>query len=175
MKDWIKALVVILCLSSSSLFSQNLVYSAYNWEEDPKLHDIPEADLTDNYTIVKDKSIVEYVYEESGNMVVYETTHMIIRFNNAEGIEARNKVYISYRGILEEMELKARTITSDGKVVELDKSQVKKSDIEDIGECLFFAMEGVDVGSEIEYLYTNKKSPRYYNEWTVQGLSLIHI
>ena len=105
---------------------------------------------------------------------MYETRHTIIHFNNEKGIEEMNKIYVSYSSILEEMDLKARTITPDGKVIPLSKSSVKKVDnLENAGSFLIFAMEGVEKGGEIEYLYTNKKSTSTFAKWVIQKDQLV--
>lgn len=96
-----------------------------------------------------------------------------MHFNNEKGIEEMNKVYVASKNILEEMDLKGRTITSEGKVIPLSKSSVKRVDnIDNKGAFLMFAMEGIDKGGEIEYLYTNKKSPSTNSSWNVQTEAL---
>lgn len=163
------ALIFFLNLFILGLSAQELAYKNYEWESNPQLHQLSEEEKESNYTTLKETTILEYVYESSGELVMYETKHVIIHFNNEKGIEQMNKIYIPYSRILEEIDLKARTITSDGKVILLSRSSVKKVDnIEDAGSFLIFAMEGVDKGGEIEYLYTNKKTPNLNGIWTVQ-------
>jgi hypothetical protein len=100
---------------------------------------------------------------------MYETRHIIVHFNNEKGIEEMNKIYIPYTTVLEDVELKARTITHDGKVIPLSKSAIKKvDDLEEKGPFVIFAMEGVDKGGEIEYLYTYKKSYKTNNSVYIQ-------
>ncbi len=140
-----------------------LAYKKYSWEASPKIHQLTNEEKEGNYVILKEKRIYDYVYESSGDLVLYETIHKIIHVNNEKGIEEMNKIYVSYTKILEEMDLKARTITPNGKIIQLSKNSVKKIDnLENSGPFLIFAMEGVEKGGEIEYLYTNKKSPSLF-------------
>lgn len=165
----IKTLIIIgfFCFTCGN--AQDIAYKKYIWESDPKIHELSKVETESNYIVLKEKILLEFVYESSGQLVMYETRHCIIHFNNEKGIEEMNKIYVSYATILEEMDLKARTITSDGKVIPLSKSDVKKvDDLENLGPFLIFAMEGIDKGGEIEYLYTNKKSYNKNSSWSLQ-------
>ncbi len=165
----IQLLLALLMLSSLSLLAEQLAYQKYDWERDPVLHTLEPGDTADNYLVLKDKTILDFTYEQTGELVMYETRHIIIHINNEKGIEEANKVYIPYSTVLEQVAVKARTIMSNGKVIMLSKSAVKKVDnLEDHGPYLIFAMEGVDKGGEIEYLYTMKKSYNSYNSVRVQ-------
>jgi hypothetical protein len=150
--------------------AQDAVYKKHNWQASPKIHELSEQEKEFNYIKLKQKIIFEYMYESSGELVMYETVHDIIHFNNEKGIEEMNKIYISMAKVLEEMDLKARTITPDGKVIILNKSNVKTVDnLENNGPFTIIAMEGVEKGAEIEYVYTYKKSPSIYFAWNLQN------
>jgi hypothetical protein len=165
----IKLLTYFLLFSLFQANAQSLEYKKYKWEAEPKLHDINTADKEGNYTVLLDKTIVEFAYNSENQLEMFETKHTIIRLNNDKGIEAMNKVYISTASAVEEIDLKARTITSAGKVINLNKSAIKKVDnYEDAGPFTIFAMEGIDVGSEIEYIYTNKRNFRLNNSVFLQ-------
>jgi hypothetical protein len=159
---------ILLAISISlttlpQLFAQDLAYKKYTWETLPKLHTITDSEKESNYVTIKDKNIYEYVFETSGELVMYETSHNIIHFNTDAGVEAMNKIYIPLSSVLEEIDLKARTITATGKIIYLNKDGVKKvENLDDSGPYLIFAMEGVEKGAEIEYMITNKKSASTY-------------
>lgn len=158
-----------IALFSVAQTTTDFAYKKYTWEPTAKLHELTAKEKEGNYVVLKDKIIIEEVYEASGQLVEYATRHTIIHFNNEKGIEEMNKIYVPYANILEEMDLKGRTITSEGKIIPLSKSNVKKVDnIGESGAFLIFAMEGIDKGGEIEYLYTNKKSFSTNSTWTLQ-------
>jgi hypothetical protein len=159
----IKLLAIFSVLALTKLSAQEFVYKKYTWDAAPKIHQLTAEEKEGNYVVLKEKRIYDYAYESSGELIVYETVHKIIHLNNEKGIEEMNKIYVSYSKILEEMDLKARTITPDGRIIQLSKNSIKKVDnLENSGPFLIFAMEGVEKGGEIEYLYTNKKSPSIY-------------
>jgi hypothetical protein len=152
--------VVLFFLASLCLKAQNLAYQSYTWEASPKLHDLTGAEKKENSVNIKLLRSFEYAFVESRELVMYVTVHIIVKVNNEKGVEAKNKVYISRAGVLEEMDLKARVIDKNGKVIPLDKAGVKKIDnYENAGPFTIFALEGVEPGCEIEYLYTNKETP----------------
>ncbi len=135
------------------------VWQDYKWDAAPKLHEISDEEKKEDYTYLKFNRSFEYVYESSGELVMYITTHIIMRINNEKGVESRNKVFIPTGSVIEEMELKARVIDKNGKVIVMDKAGVKKVDnYEDSGPFTIFALEGVEPGCEVEYVYTNKES-----------------
>jgi hypothetical protein len=152
------------------LLAQEPVYKKYTWDANPKIHELTSEEKESNYIKLKDKLVLDYVYETSGELVMYETVHEIIHLNNEKGVEEMNKIYVPYSKILEEMDLKARTITPDGKIIPLSKSSIKKVDnLENAGAYLIFAMEGVEKNGEIEYVYTNKKTPTLYSYYRIQN------
>lgn len=165
----IRTFLILSLIVVARLSAQDFAYKKYQWEANPKIHELTAEEKEGNYVKLKQKLIFDYVYESSGELVVYETIHEIIHFNNEKGVEEMNKIYVSYGRILEETDLKARTITADGKIIPLNKSSIKKVDnLENSGPFLIFAMEGVEKGGEVEYIYTNKKSPLIYSYWKMQ-------
>lgn len=162
-------ILTLLMLCFIQINAQDFAYKKHTWEKNPVIHQLTAEEKENNYTYLKEKIMYEFAYEASGELIVYETKHVIIHFNNEKGIEQMNKIYIPYARIVEEIDLKARTITSAGKVIPLSRSSVKKvDDVENSGSYLIFAMEGVDNGGEIEYMYTNKKTANIYGTWTLQ-------
>ena len=156
----IELLAILGIIAITKLSAQEFAYKKYTWDATPKIHQLTDEQKEGNYAVLKEKRIYDYAYESSGELIVYETVHKIVHVNNEKGIEEMNKIYVSYSKILEEMDLKARTITADGRIIQLSKNSVKKVDnLENSGPFLIFAMEGVETGGEIEYIYTNKKSP----------------
>src|SRR5687767_13775360 len=67
-----------------------------------------------------------------------------------------NKIYIPVYRNAEMTDVRARTILKNGKVIDLPASKIKE--VEEDGRVYkLFAMEGVEKGSEVEYLYTMKR------------------
>ena len=96
-----------------------------------------------------------YEYDQNGNYICYVTRHNIIRANNDEALNKSNKIYIPLRNTLELSALKARAITRDNKIIDFDENNIKELEDENSGYKIL-AIEGAEVGGEIEYFYTLK-------------------
>ncbi|PHS01828.1 MAG: hypothetical protein COA80_01805 [Leeuwenhoekiella sp.] len=146
----------ILAICSLSLKAQESpVYQNYNWE------DIPQYDtsISDSIGIVglKDKMIVEFIFEND-NFVEYFLEHKAYLLNSDERIEEYNKIYLPYNNNSELQVNKARVIKPNGEVVELDESQILTAEDEETQRAYkFFAFEGIEKGSVIDYYYVVKK------------------
>jgi hypothetical protein len=104
------------------------------------------------------KSHVQYEYAfENDEFVMYTTHHKIIYVNSNEAIQKHNRIFIPMNGTMALTNLKARSINKSGKTVYFDESNLKEIKEEASGNTYqIFAMDGVEIGSEIEYLYTRK-------------------
>src|SRR6185312_14909444 len=59
------------------------------------------------------------------------------------------------------IDIKARAISKDGKITNLDPKNIKTLDnYENLGPFRIFAIDGIEIGSEVEYLYTVKRPYR---------------
>ena len=162
-------LTILLLLFSGSLVAQT-VSTKYEWEAKPKPHDITSAEASNSVIGLKDQRILEYAFDSKGQMAMYYTRHVIAKVNTQEGIEQFNKIYIPVGGVIEIGKLKARSVSKDGKVTVLDKNDIKSSDnVESKGDYKHFAMEGLEPGSEVEYLYTLKYDINLYGNEKLQA------
>lgn len=157
-KPTVFLLFVLLSGLGAIIAQPAYTHHTYNWAENPTLFPVSDAELTESAVIIKDKHIIEYAYDpQSDTLFVYETSHKIVRVNDDKGVEDFNKVYVPMRDVAAFTELKARAINKDGKVVELNKNNIKEiKDAEDYGSLKIFAIEGVEKGGEVEYFYTTK-------------------
>ncbi len=141
----------------------SVIYKDYAWEKDPKLS-VLDSNLKDESEVVlKYKSCLEYVYnDELGRLEQYSLMHKIIKVNSDDAVEANNRVYLPLRNINNVVFQKARVITSKGEVIEVNKSDIKEAeDEENKRKYKYFALRGVDVGSEIETMYLVERVPSY--------------
>lgn len=110
--------------------------------------------------VILDKRIIEYYFKDN-DIVMYVTNHKIVRVNSDKAIEEANAVYISIpEGVtIEDME--ARSITKDGKITPLNPANIKEVDnYQNMGRFKIFAIDGIELGSEVEYLYTISEPTR---------------
>lgn len=141
------------------LFSQNYFYKTYTWEKQPALYKATDVEKKSPLVLVKDYTIIEAAYDKDGQAVIYETHHRKYHVNTQKGVEEVNKVYISTAQVNEEIDLKARCLTAENKLIPFNSDNVKRVDnIDNTGPYTIFTIDGVDIGSDVEYIYTNKRT-----------------
>ena len=159
----IKKILFLFLLATTTSFAQ--YYKTYNWSEKPTLHSLSEKEMNESSVGIIKKVIVEYkpgVFAQ--NIKLFETTHTLTKVNDDKGISRHNTVYIPMYQVEDVIDIKARTITKDGKITLLNKDNIKEvKNVEEYGDFKIFAIEGVERNSEIEVLYTVEK------EYDMQG------
>lgn len=158
-----KQIVVVAAFLFSTGFinAQTFDYShRAKWIETPEKHNVSKEFTAASAVGILDDRSIEYKLEGE-NIMLYVTYHRIFKINDDKGIEMFNKVYLPVYPGAEITQLKARTILSSGKIINVPSEKIKE--IEEEGQRYkLFAMEGVEKGAEIEYLYTTKKEPSYF-------------
>lgn len=152
-----KLFILGLLLTATTSFGQ--FHKSYNWEEERSLHQVDTDKLESSSLTILRKTIVEYRPSAiSQGIDFFETTHNIVRVNDEAGVAQETQIYIPMYRVKEIIDLKARTINKDGKITLLDEKNIKKvENVEEYGDFQIFAIEGVEIGSEIELLYTLHK------------------
>ncbi|PHR69258.1 MAG: hypothetical protein COA67_11050 [Lutibacter sp.] len=163
-----KIFSIALLLIATTSFSQH--FKTYDWKENPTLHELSEEENAESSIAILKKNIVEFKQSVITNDInVYETTHNIIRVNDDIGIAKHNQVYISMRNVKKIKSIKARTISKEGKITNLDENNIKQiENVEEYGDFQIFAIEGAENGSEIEVLYTVEKEFSPFGSETLQ-------
>ena len=142
-------------------------YNKFQWQATPTLHKIDEGFLNEAAVIVAEDKVMEYVVEKDG-FYAYKTMHRIAHINNDKGIEYFNKIYLPFDEGLQMMDVKARTILPNGKIIQFDQTNIK--DLKE-GDRTYkiFALDGLTKGCEIEYYYTIKKYPSFFGREMVSS------
>jgi len=154
-----KLLFYVICFSQLIFSQTEPFYTNYSWEENPSY--IIEESVDDPLIALKDKILIEFYFQEDG-LVEYFLEHRVLWLNSDEKIESFNKVYLPYTSNSELKVNKARVIKKGGEVIDLDESKILTAQDEETGQNYkFFAFEGIEKGSFIEYYYVVKRYPRY--------------
>ena len=133
-------------------------YRGYDWEGKATKKPLTEEERKETAIVLKDFKGYQYTYNLKGELVLHTVEHKIIWVNSDNAIEGNNKVYVPLWDVIDIVQLKARAIKKDGTTVELDKSNIKEIENEETGgQYQIFAIEGVEVDSEIEYFYVWEK------------------
>jgi len=163
-----KILFISLFLLSISGFSQ--YYTTYDWSKSPSIHQLNPTETKESSVAILKKKIIEFSQSKlTKDIAVYETTHNIIHVNDEAGVARHAQIYIPMHRVKKIMSIKARTITKDGKVTNLDEDNIKQiENVDEYGNFQIFAIEGAEIGSEIEVLYTLKKDFSPFGSETIQ-------
>jgi len=154
-------ILVILLLPALVTYSQNTLYvSNYDWDSNPG-YSIGTSNEKPMMAL-KEKYVVEFAYSEDDALEEYYLEHKALWLNSNERIDAYNKIYLPYSSTSKLLKSKARVITKGGKIIELDDSKILSAQDEETGKYYkYFAFEGVEKGSIIEYFYVEKKQPSF--------------
>ncbi|EMR03939.1 DUF3857 domain-containing protein [Cesiribacter andamanensis] len=146
-------------------------YEAYSWDKSPKLAKLPPAEIKAHQEITLLRHVqYEFVYESNNSPTMYYTRHETTRVNNDKAVAANNRIYIPMYRVQELVDVRARTIQPDGRVVEINKADIKEVEDKEAGAGYkIFAIDGAVVGSEIEFYYTCKMTPKFYGREYFQG------
>jgi hypothetical protein len=158
----IVALAGIMLLNT--LFCKAQVDGLYTeiqpWVASPVLHSMPAMFSGESAVYLMDSRTFDYKLEGK-NLVQYNYVYNLVKVADDKGIEMFNKVYLRVLPLSEISDIKARVITSAGKVIDVPQDKIK--DEEEEGKTYkLFAMEGIDKGSEVEYSYTVKRNPSFF-------------
>lgn len=153
-----KLVFIFLLVSSLTTQAQDSFHKTYNWDLNPSYTVTnPEKGLVS----IKEKIISEFTFEGE-KFIEYFLEHRVIYLNSDDAIERYNRVYLPYTQSTQLEANKARVIKKSGEVVELDESKILEAEDEETKrKYKFFAFEGIEKGSIIEYFYIEKRSPRY--------------
>lgn len=160
MKLSISILVGFLILS---LHTSAQDYEKYTWDQHSKMTVLNKEEAAHSELNILKHVQYEYIYDENGRPVIFLTRHEIVRVNNDKALAANNRIYISMNNVIEVKEVKARSMNPDGRVIEIDQKDIKEIEDEEAGAGYkIFAIDGAEVGSQIEYYYTSKLEPSFF-------------
>jgi hypothetical protein len=143
-------LVLFIYLLSDESNAQRL---NVDWEANPTIHNIKnELFLKESAIVIKEVNQYEVSKDLSDQLIYTHRIHKIIRANDEKGIEMFNKIKISNSENSPIILIKARTISPSGNVIELEANAFKDVKEDNGYSTKIFALEGVEKGSEIEFV-----------------------
>lgn len=142
-----------------AMLSQPLLYAQSDWKEKPAYHTISEEYKKESMVMILDERTLRLEWDEKEKeMMQYRGVHRIVRLQDDKGVESFNTMVIGGGRYRKVVDIKARTIKSNGKVIELAKDQLKTSKNEYDNIEYHVAFENVNTGDEIEYFF-EERSP----------------
>lgn len=165
-----KTYYLIFCLIFSTLIaSAQTVPSPYAWESKPVYADIPEKYTTEDRVGLLSFERYEYFHNEEGTLMVFQTIHRKFRALNDKAVNQLNTLSVEIGNGVELVDLQARTINEKGKLVKFDKNSIKDvTDDESRDKFKIFAIDGIEVGNDIEYIIVKKIPSDYFGRSYLQ-------
>ena len=159
MKMKFSILVAVLFAFQITVAQNEPFFESYDWEETPNY--TVEKGSTEDMIAVKEKTVTEFYFKEK-DLVEYFLEHKVLWLNSDDAIEEYNKIYLPFSSKAELQINKARVITPEGKLINLDQSKILTAEDEETGRTYkYYALEGITKGSFIEYMYVVKRPPSY--------------
>lgn len=153
-------LIPVIFIFSVFIINAQNIATDYDWEDTFGLS--PEISDTSLQSVILKLHQIHQFVPENNSLVEYVTYHKKIKILNENSISQYNKIYIPQFNIIEFLSIKARVINPDGKVIYLNEDNIKEGVYENTDiKYNYFAVEGIEQGSEIEYLYKTKKSASF--------------
>ena len=154
-----------MILSAFFGFAQNMVQDDlwvienYDWDKVP-VAETREWIKAQDEAVTKNTALLEYRYEDD-DMVVYELVHRKIWIGNEKVIEEYNRIYVPVIEDDKTARIQARVLQPNGAVIELSEDDIQEGKDDDDNTYRYFALDGIKVGSEVEYLFLTKGYPSF--------------
>ncbi|MCX6232573.1 MAG: DUF3857 domain-containing protein [Bacteroidetes bacterium] len=120
--------------------------------------------------VLNETRIIDFSYNEKHILECNFIYHLTTKVYNQNGIDDNNRIYLSLDEENELIDLKARFISKDNKITEVNKNNIKTvENLENKGDYKIFAIEGVEVDGIIDYYYVIKRPASLYKGYYLQS------
>jgi len=151
--------LILVILNSVMVFAQDYSFKNYDWKENETTFNIPDQYKNENEIIIS-KNIKIEIAVVGNNVKQYYLYHEKTFINSDDAIERNNKIYIPFSLNESVVENKARVILKNGKIISLDKNDIKEEiDEEKNIKYNYFAVTGLEKGAVIERFYILQENP----------------
>ncbi len=154
-------LSIICFLLLPTLGQTQTIFEEVDWDENPTYVQSDSTYADEDEFMVRKKVHVE-IYNEviNGQEVLKhrEIVHTLIQVNTDKAIEENNKIFVRYEEG-DQLLQKARVILPSGKVIPVKEESIFESEEEDDKGSKYFALEGLEIGAQIEHFYQRELEP----------------
>lgn len=139
--------------------AQEYTFKNYDWDAKVSTAEIPDK-YKNEVEVILNRNVKIEIASDGKDVVQYYLFHEKIYINSDDAIERNNRIYIPFNINESVIETKARVILSNGKIISLDKKDIKEEVDEEKGiKFNYFAVTGMEKGAIIEKLYVLKEFP----------------
>ncbi len=162
-------LILALAILPSLLVAQEFIYKdfkyqGYTWEEDPELYVVNDSLKDEDAIFTMYKLMIDFNPELQTTSQQYNVEHYKYYVNSDKAIEKVNKIYIPQENPNDKHnDIKIRVIQPDGSIRLIDQDNVKTGVHEESEtEYSYYAIEGLQKGSEVEVILKTQVNPSLY-------------
>lgn len=163
-------LFISFLLFSGLAAGQETKYDKYNWNPTPEVIKNDTVKTVDGVKFTFERRIKEVYLNKENIFEEIIVFHRRVKVETNNAIDNYNKIYIPVNNIISILNIKARFISSAGKITELAQESIKEvKNLENKGDFKIFAIEGIVIGGEIEYFYTLRSKFNAFQSIRMQG------
>jgi len=163
--------ILVAMFLSVQLYAQKRILELFSLKENPSIHEVNEAYKNESVVVIEDYRAININYRlKSIEDYQVNTFHKIIHINDDLGVEYCNELLIHLLNGQELIRLELRAISPEGKVNWFDDRNLKETGSKGGRRTKKLAVEGLEVGGELEILYSLKSSIRPYERLYFESL-----
>ena len=157
--------IFTFCLMAK-VSSQMFNYENYQWDEKVTPYILPDSLNEESAVFIKHHKLNEFNPSIASEKSLLTILHTRIYLNNDKAIEQNNKIYIDQSNNADVKSINLRIIQPNGSIRELDNSNIKKGKDEETEiEYSYYAVDGLEIGSEIESVVILQQTPSLYGQY----------
>lgn len=166
-----KYLLSLLCIATTlSLYAQTLDFVGVivQHKPNPQLSTLTETERKETGVVLQNQTFIEYAFDTTGQFGCYQGVLKRIHINDAKSLEMYNKIVLPVPNTNDLLYLKARSFGKNGTVKEVGLEAVKE--LEEEGRVYkILAVEGLEIGGELEYISLFKRSGSLFGSEVLQS------
>ncbi len=148
---------LLIALPIMSL-GQKTEFESYDWNTIETERNTDTIKCVNGVAVTLDRRIFEVYLNAENYFEEVFVFHRKIKVESHDALSAFNKIYISLENVIDILNIKARFISPAGKITVLPKESIKQiANMDNDGDYKTFAIEGGEVGGQIEYFYVLRK------------------
>jgi hypothetical protein len=133
-----------------------------------QISSMTDTEKKESGVMLQNKIFIEYDFDSTGRLACFEAVVKRVHINDNKAVELFNKITLPVPNPTDLLYLKARSISATGVVKEVGMESVK--DIDEQGRTFkILAVEGLEVGGELEYVAIYRKNSAVFGSEILQS------
>ncbi|MBK7214804.1 MAG: hypothetical protein IPH88_16220 [Bacteroidales bacterium] len=160
--------IFLISFLSISLFAQSK-FGKYSWSTFPINGKPDTVKCINGASIMLERRILEVVTNQEDQFEEVVVFHKKLKLDSHAAIDNYNKIYIPINNVIDIISIKARFFSPSGRITELKQESIRQIDnLDNKGDYKTFAVEGAEVGGQLEYFYILKRKFNPYSTVYIQ-------